>query len=95
LHRLKGELLLASSPKNRNKAKQQFTEAIEQARNLGTELLELRALVSLNRLQRTGHKRSQERRNALNMLKQSYERFIEGLNTPDIVEAKALIDVLS
>lgn len=95
LHRLKGELLLASSPKNRNKAKQQFIEAIEQARNLGTKLLELRALVSLNRLQQTGHKRSQERRNALNMLKQSYGQFLEGLDTPDIVEAKTLIDALS
>ncbi len=77
LHRLKGELLLASSPKNRSKAKEQFTEAIRTAKNLDTKLLELRALVSLNRFQQTGRSRGQERGNALNMLKQSYRWFRE------------------
>lgn len=44
LYRLKGELLLATSKKNRAKAKLQFKQAIEIARKLNIKPLELRAL---------------------------------------------------
>ena len=91
IHRLKGELLLSRSVKNRAEAEACFNQAIEVARRLSTKSLELRAAMSLARLWR-GQGRSGE---AQEQLAPVYDRFTEGFETADLKEAKALLEELA
>jgi class 3 adenylate cyclase/predicted ATPase len=59
LHRLKGELLLLRSAKNRHEAEPCFNRAIEVARGQSAKSLELRAVTSLSRLWRDQGKRKE------------------------------------
>jgi predicted ATPase len=91
LHRLKGELLLAESSEQASAAEQQFTRAIETARRQQSKAWELRASTSLARLWR-GQERQAEARQ---MLAAVHATFTEGLTTPDLVEASALLDAMA
>lgn len=85
LHRRKAELLLTGSAPNA--AFEEFREAINIARNQSAKLFELRATVCLARVLQ-GHGRRAE---AHALLTPTYAWFTEGLNTPDVVDARALL----
>jgi predicted ATPase len=91
LHRLKGELLLTESPDRLSDAEVYFRRAIETARHQQSKGWELRATQSLARLwQRQG--RRGDARAALTAV---YETYTEGFTTPDLVDAKGLLESLT
>jgi predicted ATPase len=91
LYRLKGELLLRRDDSNAAEAQHCLVHAIEIARNQTAKSFELRATMSLARLlAKLG--RCDEARAPLAEI---YRRFTEGFETPDLKEAKALLDQLS
>jgi predicted ATPase len=91
LHRLRGELLLAESPDRLSDAEACFREAIETARRQQSKGWELRATISLARLwQRQGR-----RGDAGAALAAVYGTYVEGFTTPDLVEAKGLLESLA
>jgi predicted ATPase len=67
-----------------------FRRAIEIARGQSAKWWELRATVSLARLLRDTARRSEARA----MLADIYNWFIEGFDTADLKDAKALLDEL-
>jgi class 3 adenylate cyclase/predicted ATPase len=90
LHRLRGDLLMAESPEKAVAAEDCFLQAIETARRQRSRAWELRATMSLARLwQRQG--RCNEARDALATV---YNTYTEGLATPDLVDAKLLLNAL-
>jgi class 3 adenylate cyclase/predicted ATPase len=90
LHRLKGELLLQQSSDNHAEAETCFHQALNVARNQQAKSLELRAATSLARLWQSQGKR----RDAYDLLAPVYGWFTEGFDTPDLKEAKALLEEL-
>jgi predicted ATPase len=91
LHRLKGELLLAESPDHIPAAEDCFRRAIETALRQGSKGWKLRATMSLARLwQRQGR-----RDDAHAALAAVYNAYTEGLMTPDLVEARELLEGLT
>lgn len=91
LHRTMGVLLLELSPENGKDAEASFERALQLAGDQGARSVELRAATSLARLWR-------ERgtsREAQDLLAPLYNWFTEGFDTPDLKEAKALLDELS
>jgi serine/threonine protein kinase/predicted ATPase len=91
LHRLKGELLLAESPDNGVGAEECFRKAIDMARLQESRAWELRAATSLARLLlRQGH-----RDEARGVLAPVYGTYTEGFTTPDLVDAKELLESLA
>jgi tetratricopeptide (TPR) repeat protein len=91
LYRLKGEMLLSSANHSLEEAENWLLRALNTARTQRAKLLELRAAVSLSRLWQ--HQSKQEQAHAL--LAEVYGWFSEGFDTPDLVEAKALLAQLS
>jgi class 3 adenylate cyclase/predicted ATPase len=90
LHRIRGELLLAARISNQALAEQCFSTSIQIARRQKANSWELRSATSFARLLgEQGHKA--EARAALATI---YSRFTEGLDTTDVVEAKALLQKL-
>ena len=90
LHRLKGELLLQQNAPE-SEADASFQRAIAVARGQEARSWELRATVSLARLwQRQG--KSDDARQVLSAI---YGWFTEGFDTPDLQEARALLEELS
>jgi predicted ATPase len=99
LWRLKGELLLARSQKKRRTARSTsrdaqvqeaekcFQEAVTLARERGTRSLELRAAMSLVRLEKI----TRETGTAHDLLAAVYGWFTEGFETRDLQEASALL----
>jgi predicted ATPase len=71
-------------------AEECFHKAIEIARKQQAKSLELRAVMSLVRLWQQQYKQHEAR----NMLAEIYGWFIEGLDTKDLQEAKALLEEL-
>jgi predicted ATPase len=91
LHRLKGELLLAESPDQAAAAEGCFRQALAIAGRQQSKAWELRATVSLARLwQRQG--RRDEAREALAAV---YHTYTEGFATPDLVDARVLLESLA
>ncbi len=91
LHRLEGELVLASDKPDESRAEASFRKAIAIARKQGAKSWELRAATSLARLlarQSLGGE-------ACALLAPVYDWFTEGFDTADLVEAKALLDELT
>jgi adenylate cyclase len=89
LYRLKGELLLAKG--QGSQAEACFQHGLDVARRQHARSWELRAATSLSRLwQRQG--RGTEARE---FLRQIYDWFSEGFDTPDLREASALLDALN
>ena len=89
IHRLKGHLLWMQG--NGSGAEAEYGKAIEVARGQKAKSLELRATVSLCRLWREQGKREEARER----LAEIYGWFTEGFDTPDLREAKALLEELS
>jgi len=91
LHRLRGELLLASLATEAGGAEQCFLEALRIARSQQCKAFELRAATSLARLWQSlgrGH-------DAIQLLRPVSGWFTEGLDAPDLVEARALLSDLA
>jgi len=89
LLRIKGELL--SMKGDAADAEYILHKAIEISRKQHAKSLELRAVVSLSRLWQGKGKKIQAKR----VLTEIYNWFTEGFDTPDLIEAKKLLEVLS
>jgi predicted ATPase len=108
MYRLKGELTLQKFQGSSSKfqvenssasgvrspkaeAEECFWKAIEIARRQQAKLFALRAVMSLSRLWQNQGKKEEARR----MLAEIYDWFTEGFDTPDLKDAKVLLDALS
>jgi len=91
LHRLRGDLLRRLPSPDRTGIEVSYRTALRIAREQDTRGFELRAAVSLARLL-NDHWRCDEARD---LLAPVYNWFTEGFDTPDLKEAKALLDELS
>jgi tetratricopeptide (TPR) repeat protein len=89
LHRLKGELLLVSGAPTTD-AEDSYRKAIAIAQRQRAKSWELRATLSLARLLMKQRRRDEPR----STLTEIYNWFTEGFDTPDLKEAKALLDEL-
>jgi predicted ATPase len=88
--RPKGELLLLLPHPDRRQAASCFRQALAIARSQQAKSLELRTTLRLSHLWQQQGKRDQARQ----LLAQSYGWFTEGFDTPDLQEAKALLQQL-
>ena len=91
LYRLKGELRLQSNAQGLESSVQKeaegcFLKAIDIARLQQAKSLELRAMMSLSRL----WKKLDKKKEARQMLTEIYRWFVEGFDTVDLLEARAL-----
>jgi predicted ATPase len=91
LHLLKGELLLSGPAVDVSAAESCFRTAIEVARGQEARLWELRAATALARLWEA----QSERRRAHDLLAPIHGWFTEGFGTPELQEARTLLDALS
>jgi predicted ATPase len=89
LHRVQGELLLLTGTDS-DEAAACLERALAAARLQGARLLELRAATSIARLWCSKSRRSHAR----DLLMPIYGWFTEGFDTPDLKEAKTLLDEL-
>jgi predicted ATPase len=89
LNRHKGELLLRQG--HTDAAEELYRKALSIARDQEAKLWELRAAVSLARLRRDQGRRVEAR----DLLAPIYGWFSEGFGTPDLKEAKRLLDELA
>jgi predicted ATPase len=89
--RLRGERLLRGAPDEAGvrAAEACFTQALAIARRQDALSLELRAAMSLARL-RQGRARHELARD---MILPVYQRFTEGFDTPDLLDARQLLDL--
>jgi predicted ATPase len=88
LHRLRGRLLVA--PGQHDEREACFRRAIEVSRGQRAKTLELRAATSLARLWSDQGRNAEAR----DLLAPIYGWFTEGFDTPDLKEAKILLDAL-
>lgn len=91
LHRRRGELLRTAHPGAEAEAEACFRRAIAVARRQGAKLWELRAATSLARIRCDQGKCGEARTH----LAPVYGWFTEGFDTPDLKQAKHLLDQLS
>ena len=89
LYRLRGEILLSLG--RRSEAESELQTALKIAQHQHARLWELRAATSLARHWRDEGKYSE----AYALLQPTYSWFVEGFETTDLKEAKALLDTLS
>jgi predicted ATPase len=89
--RLRGDLHRSGPVRDRAAAEQSYREAIAVARGQQAKALELRAATGLARLWRDEGRPDEAR----DLLAPVYGWFTEGLDTPDLVEAKALLASLA
>ena len=90
LYRLKGTLLLARSAEQHAEAETCFQQALTVARHQQAKSWELRAAMSLSRLWQQGNWAR-----AYDLLAPIYGWFTEGFDTPDLQDAKALLEELA
>jgi len=90
LHRLRGELLLGQNVSNAAEAEKSFRLALDIARRQQAKSWELRTATSLARLMRDTNRRDEAR----TILAEVYGWFTEGFDTPDLKDAKALLQEL-
>ncbi len=88
LNRLKGQLFLRQG--HSDAAEELYRKALSIAQEQEAKLWELRAAVSLARLRRDQGRPAE----ACDFLTPVYDWFTEGFDTPDLKEAKALLDDL-
>ena len=86
LHRHKGQLLVRRG--HIEAAEELYHKALDIAKKQQAKLWELRAAVSLARLRRDQGLRGEAR----DLLAPVYHWFTEGFDTPDLQQAKALLD---
>jgi predicted ATPase len=91
IHRLKGEWLLAHRPARSAEAEDCYQHALAVARKQQAKFWELLASIGLARLRRDQGKRTEAR----DLVASIYGWFTEGLDTPVLKEAKALLDELT
>ena len=91
IHRIAGEIALLSPEPDAAKAEAYFDRALAVAREQEAKSWELRAAMSMARLWRGQGKRQQAR----DLLAPIYGWFTEGFDTPDLKEAKALLDTVA
>jgi predicted ATPase len=89
LNRHKGQMLLRQG--HTEAAEELYRKALGIAEEQGAKLWELRAAVSLARLRRDQGRHAEAR----DLLAPVYGWFTEGFDTPDLKEAKALLDALA
>jgi len=89
LHRLRGDLLIASG--DRTGAEQNYRQALAVATRQSTKVFELRAATSLARRWLDQGKRAEAR----DLLAPIYGWFTEGFDTPVLQDAKALLEQLA
>ena len=89
-HEIRGRLLLQTS-RNADAAEQDLLAAVSVARSQCAKGSELRAATSLARLWRDQGKSTQ----ACDLLAPIYSWFTEGFDTPDLKEARALLNSLA
>ncbi len=82
MYHVKGRLLLKRSPDNSAEAVKCFQESLVIARRIGARSLELRAAMSLHRVQGTAARQE---------LASAYDCFTEGFGTYDLQEARAML----
>jgi predicted ATPase len=90
LHRLEGERLLAQSPDNHTAAEARFEAALAIAGRQKSRAWELRTTMSLARLWRQQGRGAEARRR----LQAVYGWYTEGFDTPDLADARALLESL-
>jgi predicted ATPase len=90
VYRLKGKLLLRQAVPDAPQAEACFQQALAIARRQQAKSYKLRAALSLSRLWQQQGKRAE----AQELLAPIYSRFTEGFDTPDLQEAKALLEDL-
>jgi predicted ATPase len=90
LVRLQGELLLKQAAPDSRQAETCLHLALDLARRQQAKSLELRAVMSLSRLWHQQGKKKE----ACRLLNEIYGWFTEGFDTPDLQEAKALLEEL-
>jgi len=90
MYRCKGEVL-AGLHQNTNDSEACFQQALKIARQQQAKSLELRAAMSLSRLWAEQGKQSEARQ----ILEPIFHWFTEGFDTPDLIEAKALLNIYS
>ena len=83
--------MLSQSAGNRAEAEASYNQAIAVARRQQAKSLELRAATSLARLWQGQRKHAEAR----DLLAPVYDWFTEGFDTPDLKDAKALLDALA
>jgi predicted ATPase len=88
LNRLKGQLLLRQG--HSDAAEELYRKALKIAQQQEAKLWELRAAASLARLRRDQGRGDEARE----LLAPVYGWFIEGFDTPDLKDAKVLLDAL-
>jgi len=91
IHRLRGELSARLPYPDPAKAEDSFRTALAIAREQGTRGYELRAATSLARLWHEQSRRGEARE----LLAPLYGWFTEGFDTPDLIDAKRLLDELA
>ena len=91
LYRLKGAFLLQLSADNQPEAETCFQQAMTIAQEQDAKAWELRTATSLARLWQHQGKRQEAR----DLLAPIYTWFTEGFETPDLQDAKALLDALA
>src|SRR5262249_47183605 len=93
LHRLRGEFLLRQDAAGvvGREAESSFLRALAIARRQQAKSLELRAAMSLTRL----YLKQRREAEARPMLAECYDWFTEGFDTPDLQEAKSLLEEVS
>lgn len=90
IYRLKGDCLLELSPANMEEAEACFGQALAVSRKQGAKSLELRAATDMARLwQRQG-----KPQDARDLLAESYHFFSECFDSPDVREARKLLEEL-
>jgi len=89
LNRHKDQLLLRQG--RSDAAEERYRKALSIAEEQGAKLWELRATVSLARLRRDQGRHAEAR----DLLAPVYGWFTEGFDTPDLKDAKALLDELA
>jgi predicted ATPase len=90
LYRLRGLALLENDPKEHSEPEKWFAKALETSRNQQSKSMELRSATSLARLWRGQGKTDQAR----DLLAPIHGWFSEGFDSPDLKEARALLDEL-
>lgn len=88
LYRLEGELLLQLPIPDAHQAEASLHQALDVARSQQAKALELRAALNLSRLWQRQGKCDKARE----LLAEVYKWFTEGFDTPDLQEAKALLE---
>lgn len=87
IHRLRGELILASSSGKSAVAKTAFDRSLELSRAMGTRWWELRTTVSIAR----NAEALSNLESSFNILRSVYDHFTEGDDTPDVAAARKLL----